>query len=222
MQVSVDRQGADSGHLSGFVSIVGRPNAGKSTLLNTLVGSKVSIVSEKPQTTRNVIRGVVSGDGYQIVLVDTPGIHKPRHRLGKIMVSRARSALADMDVVLFLLDASAEIGTGDRYVAGELSHIEAPVIVCLNKIDLVPPERRDERSAAASILGPFLGPLAISAKTGEGLDALLKTLLSLLPPGPPYYPPGTITDHLRIHRGRVNTGKDTGTDRARGSPQRGC
>ncbi len=195
MQVSVDRQGADSGHLSGFVSIVGRPNAGKSTLLNTLVGSKVSIVSEKPQTTRNVIRGVVSGDGYQIVLVDTPGIHKPRHRLGKIMVSRARSALADMDVVLFLLDASAEIGTGDRYVAGELSHIEAPVIVCLNKIDLVPPERRDERSAAASILGPFLGPLAISAKTGEGLDALLKTLLSLLPPGPPYYPPGTITDH---------------------------
>jgi GTP-binding protein Era len=160
-----------------------------------MVGSKVSIVSEKPQTTRNVIRGVVNGDGYELVLVDTPGIHKPRHRLGEIMVSRARSALADMDVVLFLLDASAEIGAGDRYVAAELSQIAVPVIICLNKIDLVPPQDRDQRSSAASVLGPFLGPLSVSAKTGEGLDALLQTLLSLLPPGPPYYPRGTMTDH---------------------------
>jgi len=195
IQVSAEGQGADAGHLSGFVSIVGRPNTGKSTLLNRMVGSKVSIVSVKPQTTRNVIRGVVNGDGYQLVLVDTPGIHKPRHRLGEIMVSRARSALADMDAVLFLVDAAADIGSGDRYVAGELSQSGAPVILCLNKIDLVPSKDRDELSSAASNLGPFMGPLAISAKTGEGLDALLQMILSLLPPGPPYYPKGTITDH---------------------------
>lgn len=191
----MDGHNTDSDLLSGFVSLVGRPNTGKSTLLNRLVGSKVSIVSEKPQTTRNVIRGVVNGDGYQLVLVDTPGIHKPRHRLGQIMVSRARRALADMDVVLFLVDAAAGIGTGDRYIADEFSACEAPVILCLNKMDLVPAEGRDELISGAVALGPFMGPLLVSARTGEGLDALLEAVLPLLPHGPAYYPPGMVTDY---------------------------
>lgn len=184
----------DPGFVSGFVALVGRPNVGKSTLMNRLVGSKVSIVSEKPQTTRNVIRGIVNGDGYQIVLVDTPGIHKPRHRLGEIMVSRAREALADIDVVLFLIDASQTVGTGDRFVAQELSQSAAPVILCLNKIDLVAAERREEVLAQAAALGPFLGPRAVSAVTGEGLDELLNMVVQLLPPGPQYYPEGIVSD----------------------------
>jgi GTP-binding protein Era len=184
----------DSAFVSGFVALVGRPNVGKSTLMNRMVGSKVSIVSEKPQTTRNIIRGVVNGEGYQIVLVDTPGIHKPHHRLGTMMVSRARKALADIDVVLFLVDSSAQIGGGDRYIAEELSQIESPVILCLNKIDLVESSRRNELLAEASTLGPFLGPKTLSAVTGEGIDELLATLVSLLAPGPMYYPEGMVSD----------------------------
>lgn len=193
--MSIDPSSTDSGFLSGFVALVGRPNVGKSTLMNRMVGSKISIVSEKPQTTRNVIRGVVHGDRYQLVLVDTPGIHKPRHRLGEILVSRARGALADMDAVLFLVDASAKIGTGDRYIADELSRGDAPVIVCLNKIDLVPASGRDQVMSAARSLGPFLGPVALSAATGEGIDELLHMVVPMLPPGPMYYPSGTVTDY---------------------------
>jgi GTP-binding protein Era len=193
--MSVDPSLTGSEFLSGFVALVGRPNVGKSTLMNRIVGSKVSIVSEKPQTTRNVIRGVVHGNGYQLVLVDTPGIHKPRHKLGEILVSRARGALADMDAVLFLVDASAKIGTGDHYIADELSRSDVPVVVCLNKIDLVPASGRDEAISAASSLGPFLGPIALSATTGEGIDGLLQMVVQMLPPGPMYYPVGTVTDY---------------------------
>lgn len=193
--LNTDMRGNDSGFVSGFVALVGRPNVGKSTLMNKMIGSKVSIVSEKPQTTRNVIRGIVNGEGYQIVLVDTPGIHKPRHRLGEIMVSMARGALTDIDAVLFLIDASARIGAGDRYIAGDLARGETPVILCLNKMDLVDAERRDDLMIHASALGPFLGPRALSAVTGEGLDELLVTIASLLPPGPMYYPEGMVSDY---------------------------
>jgi len=176
---------------SGFVTLVGRPNVGKSTLLNAVLGTKVTIVSDKPQTTRNEIRGVLNRPGAQVVFCDTPGIHKPKSLLGERLNATARGALADMDVVLFLVEADGDIGKGDRMVASSLPTDRT--ILVLNKIDKVGADRiLTQLSEAAGF--SFLDYFPVSATTGQGVDALVDHVLTLLPEGPQYYPDDMITD----------------------------
>ena len=176
---------------SGFVTIVGRPNVGKSTLLNRMLGTKVSIVSNKPQTTRTEVRGVLTRPDVQAVFCDTPGIHKPRTTLGERLNHTARSALADMDVVLFVVDGRGGIGNGDRFVAEGLPP-ERTVLV-LNKVDGQSHDRIIEQLALATALD-FDEYFPISARKGTGVDELVEHVLSRLPEGPQYYPDDMVTD----------------------------
>lgn len=181
-------------HRSGFVAIVGRPNVGKSTLLNQIVGQKIAIMSDKPQTTRNKIQGVYTGDGVQIVFLDTPGIHKPNSRLGEHMVKSATDALKEVDAVLFLVDASAGPGGGDRYIIEQLSSVRTPVILGLNKIDLVHPEALLPLIAQYKDLYSFAEIIPFSAKLGNNVSTLLEQFVRYLPEGPQYYPDDQVTD----------------------------
>ena len=176
---------------SRFVTIVGRPNVGKSTLLNRMLGTKVSIVSNKPQTTRTEVRGVLTRPDVQAVFCDTPGIHKPRTTLGERLNHTARSALADMDVVLFVVDGRGGIGNGDRFVAEGLPP-ERTVLV-LNKVDGQPHDRIIEQLALATAFD-FDEYFPISARKGTGVDELVEHVLSRLPEGPQYYPDDMVTD----------------------------
>ena len=179
------------GYRSGFVTLVGRPNVGKSTLLNRFLGQKVTIVSDKPQTTRNEIRGVLTRPGVQAVFCDTPGIHKPRTLLGERLNRTARAALGDMDVVLVLVDGDGGIGRGDGFVAAGLP-VERTVMV-VNKADRVDRDRVAEQLLKASEFG-FDEYFPISARTGEGVDALLEHVVGRLPEGPQFYPDDMVTD----------------------------
>lgn len=179
---------------SGLVTIVGRPNVGKSTLLNRLVGRKLAIVSEKPQTTRNRITGVVDRPGSQIVLLDTPGLHRPRNRLGEYMVEVALSALKEVEAVLFVVEAPEPPGPGDRYVAGRLAKVDTPVILVANKADLVPGDVTRANLELYRELGEFAAFLAISALTDPSFELLFRTIEDVLPEGPRYYPEGMTTD----------------------------
>jgi GTP-binding protein Era len=184
---------------SGFVTLVGRPNVGKSTLVNRIVGAKVAIVSDRPQTTRSQIRGVRTTDESQIVLLDTPGIHKPRTLLGERTNARARSTLAEVDVVCMLVEASAPIGGGDRFIAELVHGVETPKVLVVNKIDLADRRAIAEHLAVASeTLGDFDAYVPLSARTGKGVDALVGELESRLPEGPRYYPEGVVTDQPEV------------------------
>jgi GTPase len=179
---------------AGFVSLVGRPNAGKSTLLNRLVGTKLAIVSDKPQTTRNRILGVRNYDGGQVVFVDTPGIHKPLHRMNVRMVDTAMDAMRDVDLVCLVIDASEKTGGGDRFVARLVKRLEMPVILVLNKVDLVSRPRLLPMIEAWSREHPFAEIVPVSAATGENVDRLEQAILQHLPEGEPLYPPDYLTD----------------------------
>jgi GTP-binding protein Era len=182
------------GFKSGFVIIVGRPNVGKSTLLNRLVGSKVAIMSDKPQTTRNRIKGIVTTDKAQIIFIDTPGIHKPKHKLGEYMVRTATSSLDEADCILYLVDASAEIGPGEEWVQNILRDVKTPVFLGINKIDLVTKERLAEMITALTSDQSFAEVVPLSAATGENTELLLELLIKYLPEGPKYYPEDAVTD----------------------------
>ena len=183
---------------SGFVAVVGRPNVGKSTLVNRLVGSKVAITSSRPQTTRNAIRGVVTGPDadepeYQVVLVDTPGLHKPKTELGNRLNSIVYGTLRDCDSVVFVIDATMPIGPGDRLVAQRLIDADANVLVVVNKIDAASrPETVDQLVKAGG--WPFEDIYPLSAKEGEGIDRLMAGIVGGLSEGPRYYPEGMTTD----------------------------
>jgi GTPase len=182
-------------HRSGFVSLVGRPNVGKSTLVNRLVGSKVSIVSNRPQTTRTQIRGVRTTPTSQIVLLDTPGIHKPRTLLGERCNARSVETLAEVDVVCLLVEANATIGAGDRFIAELVHRVSTPSLLVLNKTDAASrAEVVDHLARVTAELGEFEAFVPLSARTGEGVDALVGELEARLPPGPVYYPDGVISD----------------------------
>jgi GTP-binding protein Era len=180
---------------SGFASLVGRPNVGKSTLLNRLIGQKVSIVSAHPQTTRNQVRGVRTTPTSQIVFVDTPGIHKPRTLMGERANERALATLREVDVVCVLVEANAPIGRGDRYVAERVQESGTPRVLVVNKVDVA---SKDDVLAhlatAAAELGEFDAYMPLSATTGAGVDALADELEVRLPEGPHYYPEGVVTD----------------------------
>ncbi len=179
---------------SGFVGLAGRPNVGKSTLVNALCGSKVAIVSDKPQTTRHRVQGVATGLDYQLVLVDLPGFQRPRDALTERMQRRVEQALGDVDVVLFVLAANEAIGGGDRFIAGRVFAGTAPVVVAINKVDVVDPARIARQIERAAALGDFHALHPVSAATGDGLEALRAELVELLPEGPAYFPADEATD----------------------------
>jgi GTP-binding protein Era len=192
-------EGAGDGFRSGFVAVVGRPNVGKSTLVNKLVGQKVSITSPRPQTTRGPIRGVRNGPGYQAVFVDTPGSQKPRDTLRSRMQQQVLDSLSGSDAILFLLDApqaAEKLGTGDRYVARLVAESSTPTIVCLNKVDLMrKPAEVLPVAEAASELGDWREIFPISATENLNLEPLMEAVVELLPPGPRYFPEGMVTDY---------------------------
>jgi GTP-binding protein Era len=180
---------------SGFVSIIGRPNVGKSTLLNQVVGQKVAIMSDKPQTTRNKIHGVYTTDTSQIVFLDTPGIHKPQSKLGDYMMKVAESTFREVDAILFLVDVVDGIGGGDRYIIDQLKNVKTPVILVLNKIDQVHPETLLPVIEKYSKLYDFAEIIPISARNGNNVTTLLEQTTKYLSEGPQYYPADQITDH---------------------------
>ncbi|OAS13683.1 GTPase Era [Paenibacillus oryzisoli] len=180
---------------SGFVAIIGRPNVGKSTLMNQIIGQKIAIMSDKPQTTRNKIHGVYTSDNGQIVFLDTPGIHKPTSKLGDYMSKVAHGTLGEVDAVLFLVDVADGIGGGDRYIIEQLKHIETPVILVLNKIDLVQPEALLAIITNYKDLYNFAEIIPVSALKGNNITTLLEQIIRYLPEGPQYYPADQITDH---------------------------
>jgi GTPase len=184
---------------SGLVALVGRPNVGKSTLLNGLLGQKVAIISDKPQTTRAVVRGVLHSERGQAVLVDTPGLHKPRTLLGQRLNDLVRGTLAEVDVVCLLVDAAAGVGRGDRFLAAELARVGTPVVGVVNKMDAVPRARLVQALEAAAALGDWAEVVPVSARTGEQLDVLAGLLFDHLPEGPPLYPEGHVTDEPEEH-----------------------
>jgi GTPase len=179
---------------SGFVALAGRPNAGKSTLLNRIVGEKVAIVSNRPQTTRRAIRGVATREDHQLVLVDLPGVQRPRDPLTARMQKRMESELADSDGVLFMVSGEERVGPGDRFIAEAIKRVGLPAVTAVNKIDAVDTERTVRSLAAVEELGVQGDIYAISAKTGEGVPELLEAIVAMLPEGPFMYPPEDHTD----------------------------
>ena len=179
---------------SGFVALAGRPNAGKSTLVNAIVGGKVAIVSDKPQTTRREIRGIATGDDWQLVLVDLPGVQRPRDPLTERMQARVESALSDADAALFVLSGDQRIGPGDRFIARAIGNVGVPAATVVNKVDLLDEGRTLAALAAAAELGLEGEVFPMSALRGDGVPELLEHLVSLLPEGPFLYSPEESSD----------------------------
>lgn len=179
---------------SGFAAIIGRPNVGKSTLLNFILGRKVAIISDKPQTTRNQIRGIYTSEAGQAVFIDTPGIHKPQHKLGEFMVEVTRRTLREVDLIVYVVDASASFGRGEQYILNVLEKVETPVILAINKIDLI------SRGALLGVIDEyrtkrdFAEVIPVSGVRGENIDRLVEMILHYLPEGPMYYPAEMTSD----------------------------
>jgi len=179
---------------SGFVAVAGRPNVGKSTLVNALAGGKVAIVSDKPQTTRRRIAGVVNGDGYQLVLVDLPGFQRPLDPMTERMQRTVDRAFEDVDAILFVLSTRERIGAGDRFIAQRVFSLGVPVVIGLNKVDRLKPGHVATQMDTASKLGDFHALHPVSAKTRDGIAELREELVELLPEGPAYFPPEQRSD----------------------------
>lgn len=179
---------------SGFVTIVGRPNVGKSTLINQIMGEKLSIVSNKPQTTRNNMQTILSGKNHQIIFVDTPGIHKPKHKLGEFMVNSAKESIKEVDLVLFLINPCDEIGRGDQFILEALRAQKAPVFLVVNKVDENTHERVAKTLEMYSKEYDFKEIVPISALKGKNVDTLIDLMKENMPEGPQYYPEDMITD----------------------------
>ncbi|GAK11470.1 LOW QUALITY PROTEIN: GTP-binding protein Era [Geomicrobium sp. JCM 19039] len=180
---------------SGFISLIGRPNAGKSTLLNQVIGQKIAIMSDKPQTTRNKIQAVHTTADEQMIFLDTPGIHKPKHRLGEFMVSQALDTLKEVDVVLFFIDVSEKFGGGEAYILESLQRVNTPVFLVMNKIDKIHPDQLLERIDEYRHHYDFKEVIPISALHNQNVDVLTKEIRKYLPEGPKYYPDEQVTDH---------------------------
>ncbi|WP_064091456.1 GTPase Era [Rossellomorea aquimaris] len=182
-------------HKSGFISIIGRPNVGKSTFLNRVIGQKIAIMSDKPQTTRNKVQGVYTTDEAQMIFIDTPGIHKPKHKLGDFMMKIAQNTLREVDVILFMVNAEEGLGKGDHFIIEKLKGVKTPVFLILNKIDQIHPDELLPMIQQYNDLYPFTATVPISALEGNNVDNLLSLLKEHLPEGPQFYPADQITDH---------------------------
>lgn len=186
---------APPGFKSGFVGIIGRPNVGKSTLMNQLVGQKIAITSPVAQTTRNRLRGILTTEKAQIIFVDTPGIHKPHHELGKVIVQNAQNAINSVDLVLLVVDSTVPAGGGDRFIIDLLEKTENPIVLGLNKSDQQPSNYEAIHESYLALAKPYDWPiLQFSALNGTGIEALQEKLIEKLEPGPYYYPPDLVTD----------------------------
>lgn len=179
---------------SGFVTIIGRPNVGKSTLMNNILGEKIAIMSSKPQTTRNKIHGIYTTENAQVIFLDTPGVHKPKNKLGDFMVSAAMNTLGEVDLVLFLVDDSMKLGPGDKYLVEQLQKIKTPVILVINKADLLGPEELRTIVENFKEYDFFEDIIAISALENKNVDYLLDKISEYMEPGPMFYPSDMITD----------------------------
>lgn len=186
-----DRQG----HKSGFISIIGRPNVGKSTFLNRVIGQKIAIMSDKPQTTRNKVQGVLTLPDSQMIFIDTPGIHKPKHKLGDFMMKVATNTLKEVDLILFMINATEGYGRGDEFIIEKLKNVKTPVFLVVNKIDAVHPDDLLPIIEQYQSLYPFTAVVPISALEGNNVETLLNQIKEHLPEGPQYYPADQVTDH---------------------------
>lgn len=186
--------GMFDGYKSGFVTLVGRPNAGKSTLLNAVVGKKIAITSDTAQTTRHRFRALRTTEHYQLVLVDTPGLHKPHDALGEELNTSALKALEDVDVIAMLIDSSKPVGTGDEWVANQLKRVKTPKVLVLSKTDIVDAATADEQERAAADLAPWDAIVRCSAVSLEGVEEFVSTVVDLLPEGPQWFPADMETD----------------------------
>lgn len=186
---------SDTAFRSGFVALIGRPNVGKSTLMNHILGQKVAITSDKPQTTRNRIHGVYTTDEGQIIFIDTPGVHKPKHKLGDYMMQVVRNTLSEVDLILFLTDVTQSMGSGERFILQLLESIDTPVILVMNKIDQIHPDDLLPRIDAYRHQFSFAEVVPVSALLGNNVTTLLSVIFRYLPEGPMYYPAEQTTDH---------------------------
>ena len=182
-------------HKSGFVSIIGRPNVGKSTFMNRVIGHKIAIMSDKAQTTRNKIQGVMTREDAQIIFLDTPGIHKPKHKLGDYMMRVAKNTLSEIDAIMFMVNVNEDIGRGDEYIMEMLKNVKTPIFLVLNKIDLVHPDILMPKIEQYQSYMDFTDIIPISALEGLNVDHFIDVLKSFLPEGPKYYPDNQISDH---------------------------
>ncbi|MFW3590862.1 GTPase Era [Staphylococcus caprae] len=182
-------------HKSGFVSIIGRPNVGKSTFVNRVIGHKIAIMSDKAQTTRNKIQGVMTREDAQIIFIDTPGIHKPKHKLGDYMMRVAKNTLSEIDAIMFMVNVNEDIGRGDEYIMEMLKNVKTPIFLVLNKIDLVHPDALMPKIEQYKEYMDFTDIIPISALEGLNVDHFIDVLKSYLPEGPKYYPDDQISDH---------------------------
>lgn len=180
---------------SGFITIIGRPNVGKSTFLNHVIGQKIAIMSDKAQTTRNTIQGVLTMDDAQLVFIDTPGIHKPKHRLGDFMVKVATNTLNEVDLILYMINATEEFGRGEQFILEKLKNVNTNVFLVINKIDLIHPDKLIEIIAQYKDKYNFAEIIPISALQGNNVERLLEVIKEYMPEGPQYYPSDQVTDH---------------------------
>lgn len=180
---------------SGFISIIGRPNVGKSTLLNAILGEKVAITTDKPQTTRNIIRGIYTDNDAQLVFIDTPGIHRPRTKLGSYMTDTALRTLEEVDLILFIVDNSLSAGPGDKYIMDLLTQVKTPAYLLINKIDLIGPEQYKTLFEEYEKSGLFKEIIGISALENKNVDTLVEKLKESVEEGPMYFPADQVTDH---------------------------
>lgn len=180
---------------SGFVSIIGRPNVGKSTFLNRVIGQKIAIMSDKPQTTRNKIQGVLTTEDSQVIFIDTPGIHKPKHKLGDFMMKVAQNTLKEVDLILFMINAAEGYGRGDEFIIEKLKGTTTPVFLVINKIDEISPDELFPLIDQYKSFYDFKEIVPISALQGNNVETLLNQIKSYLPEGPQYYPADQVSDH---------------------------
>lgn len=185
----------EQGHKSGFISIIGRPNVGKSTFLNRVIGQKIAIMSDKPQTTRNKVQGVLTTDDAQFIFIDTPGIHKPKHKLGDFMMKVAQNTLKEVDAIIFMVNAEEGFGKGEEFILEKFQTVNTPIILVINKIDLIHPDQLLPIMDSYKEKYDFSDIVPISALEGNNVDNLLKQIKNYLPEGPQYYPADQVTDH---------------------------
>lgn len=188
-------QETKNGYKSGFISIIGRPNVGKSTFLNRVIGQKIAIMSDKPQTTRNKVQGVLTTDDSQMIFIDTPGIHKPKHKLGDFMLKVSKNTLREVDVIMFMVNAEQKLGKGDEFILEMLAGNPTPVFLVINKIDAIHPDELMGIIESYKERYDFAEIVPISALQGNNVENLLVTLTKYLPEGPQYYPADQVTDH---------------------------